>query len=58
MVHDTMLKYGAKAVYNFARRDLKSYTIVLGHSTYSVDNIWLDRIPINLMAILIDKTRR
>ena len=49
--------WGALAVYDFTHTDLKRYTIAPGLTTYSVDNMWLDRIPKNVKAVFVDVDR-
>lgn len=55
--HDEVLKKGKMAEYHFDHNDLKSYTIAPGLSTFSVDNMWLDRVPRNLMLAFVDSDR-
>ena len=57
LAHAEVMNEGVVAEYPFAHSDLKSYTIPPGLSTFSVDNMWLDRVPRNLILAFVDSDR-
>jgi hypothetical protein len=54
LAHSEIMSEGTVAEYPFAYSDMKSYTIPPGLSSFSVDNMWLDRVPTNVVLAFVN----
>ena len=57
LAHSEVMNEGTLAEYPFVYSDLKTYTIPQGLSTFSTDNMWLDRVPRNVLVAFVDSDR-
>eukprot|EP00920_Eleutheroschizon_duboscqi_P039558 GHVT01095083.1.p1 GENE.GHVT01095083.1~~GHVT01095083.1.p1 ORF type:complete len:265 (+),score=8.19 GHVT01095083.1:95-889(+) len=57
LAHSEIMNDGTVAEYPFAHSDMKTNTIAPGLSTFSMDNMWLDRVPRNVMIAFVDSDR-